>query len=143
MKQKTWHDTFQATRSFGDFIADKITAFVGSWTFVGIHVMWFTCWIVFNVEPFPFGLLTLIVSLEAIFLSTAVLMNANRQSDRDRANAEADFQTNKEAKLDIENLQNKLATIETEKLDKILAILDGLVSDNDLLKEVHGAVMER
>ena len=53
-------------------LADRITAFSGSMAFVYIHVAWFGCWIAFGVEGYPFGLLTMIVSLEAIFLSTFV-----------------------------------------------------------------------
>ena len=63
--------------------ADIITGFVGSWLFVGIHALWFVLWILFRIEPFPFGLLTLLVSLEAIFLSTFVMMSQNRAAERD------------------------------------------------------------
>jgi uncharacterized membrane protein len=59
-------------------IADRITAFAGSMLFVYIHILWFTSWIVFRVERYPFGLLTMIVSLEAIFLSTFVMISQNR-----------------------------------------------------------------
>ena len=59
-------------------VADKITAFSGSMLFVYIHIIWFGCWIGFRVEDYPFGLLTMIVSLEAIFLSTFVMISQNR-----------------------------------------------------------------
>ena len=59
-------------------VADKITAFSGSMLFVYIHIIWFGCWIGFGVEKYPFGLLTMIVSLEAIFLSTFVMISQNR-----------------------------------------------------------------
>jgi uncharacterized membrane protein len=59
-------------------VADKITAFSGSMLFVYIHIIWFGCWIGFGVEDYPFGLLTMIVSLEAIFLSTFVMISQNR-----------------------------------------------------------------
>jgi uncharacterized membrane protein len=59
-------------------IADAITAFSGSMLFVYVHVVWFACWIGFGVEKYPYGLLTMIVSLEAIFLSTFVLISQNR-----------------------------------------------------------------
>jgi uncharacterized membrane protein len=58
--------------------ADKITAFAGSILFVYLHVLWFACWIGFGVEGYPYGLLTMIVSLEAIFLSTFVMISQNR-----------------------------------------------------------------
>jgi uncharacterized membrane protein len=59
-------------------IADKITTFAGSMAFVYLHIIWFSCWIGFGVEKYPFGLLTMIVSLEAIFLSTFVMISQNR-----------------------------------------------------------------
>jgi uncharacterized membrane protein len=59
-------------------IADAITTFAGSMPFVYVHVVWFTVWIALGVEKYPFGLLTMIVSLEAIFLSTFVMISQNR-----------------------------------------------------------------
>ena len=59
-------------------VADKITAFAGSMAFVYISFIWFACWIGFRVEKYPYGLLTMIVSLEAIFLSTFVMISQNR-----------------------------------------------------------------
>src|SRR5215471_14423819 len=59
-------------------VADAITAFSGSMLFVYIHIIWFSCWIGFGVESYPYGLLTMIVSLEAIFLSTFVMISQNR-----------------------------------------------------------------
>ncbi len=69
--------------------ADAITAFSGTMTFVLLHMVWFGFWIIYNTtashpfDRFPFGLLTLIVSLEAIFLSTFVLMSQNESAKRD------------------------------------------------------------
>ena len=59
-------------------IADAITRFAGSMPFVYLHIVWFTLWIALGVEKFPFGLLTMLVSLEAIFLSTFVIISQNR-----------------------------------------------------------------
>ena len=59
-------------------IADRITAFAGSMMFVYLHIVWFTVWIASGVEHYPYGLLTMIVSLEAIFLSTFVMISQNR-----------------------------------------------------------------
>ena len=59
-------------------IADWITEFAGSMLFVYIHIVWFACWIGFGAERYPYGLLTMIVSLEAIFLSTFVMISQNR-----------------------------------------------------------------
>jgi uncharacterized membrane protein len=65
-------------KSVQNRIADKITQFAGSMLFVYVHILWFAVWIVFRVEKYPFGLLTMIVSLEAIFLSTFVMISQNR-----------------------------------------------------------------
>ena len=59
-------------------IADRITDFAGSMLFVYVHILWFGLWIGLGVESYPYGLLTMIVSLEAIFLSTFVLISQNR-----------------------------------------------------------------
>ncbi len=77
-------------------IADKITAFAGSMAFVWIHVVIFALWIVvlgmlLNGDPYPFGMLTMIVSLEAIFLSTFVMIGQNRQAAFQQAKADHDF----------------------------------------------------
>src|SRR5205823_9364136 len=69
-------------------IADKITAFAGSMTFVYIHVLWFGLWIGLGVEKYPFGLLTMIVSLEAIFLATFVMISQNRADAKRQALAD-------------------------------------------------------
>ena len=63
-------------------IADKITAFAGSMPFVYMHIAWFAAWIIVGIEHYPFGLLTMIVSLEAIFLSTFVMISQNRADER-------------------------------------------------------------
>ena len=86
-----------------DRVADAITSFAGSLNFVYIHTVWFGIWIAINVgligaslkfDKFPFGLLTMIVSLEAIFLSTFVMVSQNRQAARADIRAELDFETN-------------------------------------------------
>jgi uncharacterized membrane protein len=86
-------DAAQAKRTVGDRVADGVTRFCGSTAFVWIHIVWFGAWIAVNsmkrfglqFDPYPYQLLTLVVSLEAIFLSTFVLISQNRQqllSDR-------------------------------------------------------------
>jgi uncharacterized membrane protein len=74
-------------------IADKITAFSGSMAFVYIHILWFGLWIGLGVEKYPFGLLTMIVSLEAIFLSTFVMISQNRADARRQVIADQQWKT--------------------------------------------------
>jgi uncharacterized membrane protein len=83
-------------------IADAITTFAGSMTFVYLHILWFGCWIGFGVEKYPFGLLTMIVSLEAIFLSTFVMISQNRADSKRQVIADQQWRTVQE-----EDAQNK------------------------------------
>jgi uncharacterized membrane protein len=107
-------------------IADKITAFAGSMHFVGLHVIWFTCWIAFGVEPYPFGLLTMIVSLEAIFLSTFVMISQNRADAKRQAIADLEWKT-----VQLEDSQNE------ELLDLSKQILELTKQVRDLTQDVH------
>jgi uncharacterized membrane protein len=106
-------------------IADQITAFAGSMWFVYIHIIWFSCWIGLGVEKYPYGLLTMIVSLEAIFLSTFVMISQNRADAKRQVIADQQWQTVKE-----EDTQNR------ELLDLSNQILE-------LTKEVHAYTSSR
>ena len=86
----------QRAESVQNRIADKITAFSGSMWFVYIHIIWFASWIGFGVEGYPYGLLTMIVSLEAIFLSTFVMISQNRADAKRQVIAGQQWQTVKE-----------------------------------------------
>jgi uncharacterized membrane protein len=86
----------QRAESVQNRIADKITAFSGSMWFVYIHIIWFASWIGFGVEKYPYGLLTMIVSLEAIFLSTFVMISQNRADAKRQVIADQQWQTVKE-----------------------------------------------
>jgi hypothetical protein len=102
------HNLMNALMQVQDRVADQITNFAGSMRFVYLHSAWFVVWIAVNVgligasakfDKFPFGLLTMIVSLEAIFLSTFVMVSQNRQSQRDGLRAQLDFETNIRAEI--------------------------------------------
>jgi uncharacterized membrane protein len=80
-------------RSLENRVADQITRFAGSMRFVYLHIIWFASWIGFRVEPYPFGLLTMIVSLEAIFLSTFVMISQNRADEKRQVLADQQWQT--------------------------------------------------
>ena len=92
----------ERSKSLQDHIADWMTHWAGSLPFVYFHVAWFGVWVLANVgwlgvpafDPFPFGLLTTIVSLEAIFLSTFVLVSQNRQGELADRRSELDLQIN-------------------------------------------------
>jgi uncharacterized membrane protein len=74
-------------------VADRITAFSGSMLFVYLHILWFGLWIGLGVEKYPFGLLTMIVSLEAIFLSTFVMISQNRADAKRQVIADQQWRT--------------------------------------------------
>jgi uncharacterized membrane protein len=97
--------------------ADAITAFSGSMLFVYVHVIWFSCWIGFGVEKYPYGLLTMIVSLEAIFLSTFVLISQNRADAKRQVIADEQWRTvREEDKQNVEllKLTNQILTLTQE-----------------------------
>lgn len=94
---------FAALRKKEDLVADRITKFAGSLNFIYIHTVWFGLWVAANAgllgaslkfDKFPFGLLTMLVSLEAIFLATFVMVSQNRQAARADLRAQIDFEAN-------------------------------------------------
>ena len=99
-------------------IADRITKFAGSMVFVYVHIVWFAIWVGFRVESYPFGLLTMIVSLEAIFLSTFVMISQNRADERRQVLADHQWDMVQE-----EETQNEeLLTISKQILELTQAI---------------------
>jgi uncharacterized membrane protein len=83
----------QRRKSLENRAADQITRFAGSMQFVYLHVIWFAAWIILGVEHYPYGLLTMIVSLEAIFLSTFVMISQNRADEKRQVLADHQWQT--------------------------------------------------
>ena len=116
-------------------VADWIAWFSGSMAFLMLNGAWFVIWIALNTlllggrafDPFPFGLLTMIVSLEAIFLSCFVLVSQNRQAEKDRVRADIEYEVNIKAELEIAHLHEKTDRMyenmmaRFEKLEKSLA----------------------
>lgn len=122
--------SYQAYRSFRakaranrgpmERLADAITAFFGSISFAVLHIVWFTAWILINTgqvdqlvafDPYPFGLLTMIVSLEAIFLSVFVLISQNRESQITDMRSEIDFHINMQAEQEVTKLIHMVGEI--------------------------------
>jgi CRP/FNR family cyclic AMP-dependent transcriptional regulator len=107
-------------------IADWIAWFSGSMPFLILNAVWFIVWIAINTmplgirqfDPFPFGLLTMIVSLEAIFLSCFVLISQNRQSEKDHVRSDIEYEVNIKAELEVAHLHEKTDQIYTDMLDR-------------------------
>ena len=105
-------------------IADWIAWFSGSMQFLALNVVWFVTWIVINTahtgikqfDPFPFGLLTMIVSLQAIFLSIFVLISQNRQAEKDHVRSDIEYDVNIKAELEVAHLHEKTDRIFEEML---------------------------
>jgi uncharacterized membrane protein len=126
-----WHEKDQLERSFGERIADTVANSMGSWGFIIVQTIFVIIWMILNLvglmehwDPFPFILLNLIFSTQAAYAAPIIMMSQNRQTARDRDQAEADYETNLKAKEEIEELQTRLARIEDEKLDKIIRLLE-------------------
>jgi uncharacterized membrane protein len=106
--------------------ADAITAFSGSMLFVYLHIAWFSCWIGFGVEQYPYGLLTMIVSLEAIFLSTFVMISQNRADARRQVIADAQWktvQTEDKQNVELLALSNQILAL-TQEVRKVVSALE-------------------
>src|ERR1700744_5790430 len=115
MSKKTWHDSHKESMSFGQRLADSVATGMGSWRFIIWQTIIVAVWMILNViaiighwDPYPYILLNLGFSTQAAYAGPVIMMAQNRQSDRDRAKADADFKTNCEAKVEIEELQKRL-----------------------------------
>lgn len=116
------------TRSVVQKAADGIAEFSGSIPFLVIHIFFFGFWLTVNsvkipgipqFDPFPFGFLTLAVSLEAIFLSVFVLLSQNRQAAKERVRADIEYDVNLKAELEIAHLHEKLDRMNSEILARL------------------------
>lgn len=130
MAVKTWLDKHKETQTSGQRIADSVASGMGSWKFIIWQTIFVIIWMILNVigiigrwDVYPFILLNLIFSTQAAYAAPIIMMAQNRQSERDRIQAQADYDTNLEAKKEIEALQLQLNKIETEKLDEIMKML--------------------
>jgi uncharacterized membrane protein len=130
-KNKTWHDKHKESLTFGQRLADKVASGMGSWRFIILQTFLVILWMGVNVvgflyhwDVYPFILLNLLFSTQAAYAAPIIMMAQNRQNERDRMQAQADFQTNVDSKLDIEAIQKQLNKIEVDKLDKIIQMLE-------------------
>ena len=111
-------------------IADWLAWFSGSMPFLISHTFWFIIWVSLNTfilrdkafDPFPFGLLTMIVSLEAIFLACFVLISQNRQAEKDRVRSDIEYEVNIKAELEVAHLHEKTDRIYADMLEHFVRI---------------------
>jgi len=128
---KNWHDKHTAARDFGSRLADSVAEGMGSWRFIIIQTVLVILWmglnlvgLIYHWDAYPFILLNLVFSTQAAYAAPIIMMSQNRQNERDRMHAQEDYQTNLDAKKEIEALTVKLNSIEVDKLDKIIAMLE-------------------
>lgn len=117
-------NTEEEERSLFGRAADAIVKASGSMTFLVSHVIFFAVWIGINegehaFDPYPFGFLTMVVSLEAILLSVFVLLSQNRQAARDSIRNDIEYKVNLKAELEIAHLHEKLDRLHAEALGRI------------------------
>lgn len=128
--QKTWHEKHHASLSIGGRVADAVAKGMGSWRFIILQTALVILWMGLNLvgfmyhwDVYPFILLNLLFSTQAAYAAPIIMMSQNRQNERDRMHAEQDYKTNKDAKEEIEALAIMLKSIEVDKLDKIIELL--------------------
>ncbi|MFC1623055.1 DUF1003 domain-containing protein [Patescibacteria group bacterium] len=118
-------------RSIGGKVADNITSVIGSWKFIIIQSAILALWIVLNLvawanhwDPYPFILLNLALSFQAAYAAPIIMMSQNRSAAMDRKKAEADLATDRKAEREIVAIQKHLNSLERNKIDRILKILE-------------------
>ena len=131
INHKNWHEKHVETLGFGSRLADSVAKGMGSWRFIVLQTLFVIIWMSLNIvgffyhwDVYPFILLNLLFSTQAAYAAPVIMMSQNRQSERDRLQAQADYQTNIEAKQEIEALTIILNKLDVEKLDKIIAMLE-------------------
>lgn len=111
-------------------VADGIAWFSGSMPFLFLNAAWFAGWIAINTlplgiprfDPYPFGLLTMILSIEAIFLSCFVLISQNRQAEKDRVRSDIEYDVNIKAELEVAHLHEKTDRLYAEMLERFIQL---------------------
>ena len=117
-------------------VADLISNFSGRMPFLILNALWFIVWIAINTlplgitpfDPYPFGLLTMIVSLEAIFLSCFVLISQNRQAEKDHVRADIEYDVNIKAELEVAHLHEKLDRLQVDMLERLARLEKALAA---------------
>lgn len=121
--------------TFGQRVADRVAAFGGSWSFIGLFILMVILWIGGNTvlmvwkpfDPYPFILLNLILSCVAALQAPVIMMSQNRQEDKDRQRARSDYMINLKAELEIRGLHRKIDLLIAEEMKTLFEIQKGQV----------------
>lgn len=118
----TWHEAHVSEYTVGQRVADRVAQVLGSWAFIIGQTLLVAAWIALNLiawsrrwDPYPFILLNLMFSVQAAYAGPVIMMSQNRQAERDRYQARADYETNVRAEAGIEEILRRLERIEKQR----------------------------
>jgi uncharacterized membrane protein len=119
----------EAKETFGEWLADKVAEFGGSWTFISIFLAFLVTWAIINTvvlivgapDPYPFIFLNLLLSMLAALQAPIIMMSQNRQSAKDRLTAQHDYEVNLKAELEIMALHEKIDQLRADQFTQMLA----------------------
>lgn len=130
------NEVIEEKETFGERIADHVASFGGSWTFIISFAVILITYASLSAglghrswDPYPFILLNLVLSFQAAYASPIIMMSQNRQGERDRIQAQHDYECNLAAKEEIETLMTNLSTLEVQKIDRILECVEILMKE--------------
>jgi uncharacterized membrane protein len=135
---------YSSRMTFGERLADRVAAFGGSWTFIGLFVMAMVIWIVINsrnaapVDPFPFILLNLILSCLAALQAPVIMMSQNRQAAKDRLDAQHDYEVNLKAEMEIVALHFKMDELREKQWTLLMDVQNRQIELLTKLCDLHG-----
>lgn len=122
--------TFDQQLTVGQRLADQVATFGGSWTFIGLFLLFMLIWMIVNTElhypfdAFPFILLNLILSCLAALQAPVIMMSQNRQSAKDRSDARADYEVNVRAEVEVMALHAKLDLLREQDWARVIALVE-------------------
>ncbi len=139
------NQAFDAQQTFGQRIADRVASFGGSWTFIGLFLLFMMIWMLVNTEhdthfdPFPFILLNLILSCLAALQAPIIMMSQNRQTAKDRIEAQQDYEVNLHAEMEVVALHAKVDELRQGEIPALMEIQERQVQ----LLEKMERILER
>jgi uncharacterized membrane protein len=143
---KDTNQEFSGQLTFGQRVADRVASFGGSWTFLGMFLGSMALWILANVgrpgafDPFPFILLNLVLSCVAAVQAPVIMMSQNRQSARDRLDAQHDYEINLKAEMEVMGLHAKVDELRDTQWTELVALQERQIA---LLTQIQAQLERR
>jgi uncharacterized membrane protein len=136
--------TYESQMTFGERLADRVAAFGGSWTFIGLFLVAMIIWMAINargaapLDPFPFILLNLMLSCLAALQAPVIMMSQNRQAAKDRLDAQHDYEVNLKAEMEIVALHFKMDELREKQWALLMEVLNRQTELLTKLCDLHG-----